>query len=168
MRAAAPAAARVEKVFVREGEQVASGSPLLHLDQRDFTPQSAQAAAKVAELKARIDSEQLRYLSDLAAMKHDKSIAELTHNAVSRAQQMRKKKLGSAASVDLAMESHKRQSLTLTARELTVADHSARLQQLDAQLKQAEAEQQTAQLNLERSQFNAPFDGVIVFINSCA
>lgn len=161
VNAAAPINSRVSSILVREGDPIQKGQLLLTLDARDFRPHVIQAEAKVAELKALIQSEQSRYKADKSAFSYEKSILELEQSAVERAKMLKNKKLGSTAALEQAQEEFKRQQLTYTIRQLNLEDHSSRLQQLKARLSHAKADVELALLDLERSQIITTFDGFI-------
>ncbi len=161
VNAAAPKNSRVTSINAQEGNSILKGQILLSLDERDFKPRLVQAEARAAELKALIQSEQLRYKADKTAFSHEKSLLKLEQSAVNRAQMLSDKKLGSMAALEQAKEELKRQQLAFTTRQLALDDHNARLQQLKARLAHAEADVDLAQLDLERSQIIAPFDGFV-------
>lgn len=161
VNAASPANSRVATIQVREGDAITKDQLLLALDERDFKPRLAQTKAKVAELKALIHSEKLRYKADQTAFSYEKSILNLEQSAVQRARMLKNKNLGSTAALELAQEELGRQQLSLTNRKLALDDHTARLQQLKARLSHAVADVDLAQLDLERSKIIAPFNGFI-------
>lgn len=161
LNAAAPNKSRVVTVSVKEGDTISTGQLLLTLDERDFRPKQIQAEARAEELRGLIDSEQLRYRNDLAAIKLERSILKLEQSSVNRARQLKSKKLGSTAALEEAQESLQRHQLDLTNRQLSLDEHAARLQQLQARLAFAEADVDLANLALERSRIVAPFDGYV-------
>lgn len=161
VNAATPGKGRVSTVSVREGDKISQGQSLLTLDQRDYQAHVAQAKANVAELKAQIDSELLRYKADQQAYRHEQALLNLEQASVKRAEKLKIKNLGSTAALEQAQEELVRQQLTLTTRKMNLDDHHARLLQLNARLDYAQAELQLALLDLERSKVIAPFDGYI-------
>lgn len=160
-KAAASAASRIDRVMVREGERVSAGQPLVILDERDFLPRLDQARAEVRELDAQIRSEGIRQQSDMAALKQEKKLLQLSRQGVDRAQRLRKKDLGSDSALDEAEQSLATQALSLTSRELAIADHPARLSALEARLAKARARVTELELEFERSRLMAPFDGIV-------
>ena len=160
-KAAASAASRIDRVMVREGERVSVGQPLVILDERDFLPRLDQARAEVRELDAQIRSEGIRQQSDMAALKQEKKLLQLSRQGVDRAQRLRKKDLGSDSALDEAEQSLATQALSLTSRELAIADHPARLSALEARLAKARARVKELELEFERSRLLAPFDGIV-------
>ena len=101
-KGAAPAPSRVDRVLVREGERVMQGQPLVVLDPRDFLPRLDQARAEVAELEAKLRSEEIRHGSDQTALKQEQKLLELAHEGVDRARKMLKQRLGSDSAMDAA------------------------------------------------------------------
>lgn len=161
VQAAAPKNSRVTSIQVREGDPIEKAQLLLSLDSRDFKPRLAQAEARVTELQALIQSELTRYKADKTALVYEQSILKLEQSAVSRAKMLKNKNMGSMATLELAQEEYTRQQLAYTIRKLALADHTPRLQQLEARRDHAKADVELAQLDLERSQIIAPFDGFV-------
>ncbi len=161
VNATAPGKSRILSITVYEGDRIQKGQVLLALDPRDFQPRVDQARAKVAELQALIKSEQIRYQADKQAWLHEQNLLNLEKAAVKRARKLKEKKLGSLASLESAKEEMERQQLAYTTRKMSLDEHPARLQQLQARLDYAQAELQLALLALERSRIIAPFDGYI-------
>lgn len=161
VKAAAPRKSRVQSIAVREGDRISKGQLLLSLDPRDYQPKVMQAEARVSELKALIESEQLRHRADQQAYQHEKKLLTLEQSAVKRAQMLKNKSMGSTAALELAQEELERQQLSYTNRKLVLNDHKARLQQLEARLAFARADLEMAQLDLERSKIIAPFNGYV-------
>jgi len=161
INATAPKNSRVTAILFREGDSIKKDQVLLTLDERDFKPILAQTQAKVAELRALIQSENFRYKADKAAYIQEQSILKLEQSAVERAKMLKNKNLGSTAALEQALEDLDRQKLDLTNRKLALDDHTARLQQLKARLAHAKADVELALLDVERSQVIAPFNGFI-------
>ncbi|MCB1858860.1 MAG: biotin/lipoyl-binding protein [Gammaproteobacteria bacterium] len=160
-RASAPVTSRVDRVLVREGEWVDQGQLLITLDSRDFLPELEQSKAEVAELEAQLSSEAIRYQADLEALKYERRLLELSRQGVDRVSQLQKKKLGSDSALDEARQLLARQSLSLTSREQSIADHPSRRQALEAKLQRARARVDESELDLERSQIYAPYAGIL-------
>ena len=160
-KAAASAASRIDRVMVREGERVTVGQLLATLDERDFLPRLDQARADVLELEAEIRSEGIRQQSDMAALTQEKKLLQVSRQGVDRAQRLRKKDLGSDSALDEAERALATQALSLTSRELAIADHPARLSALEARLARARARVTELELEFERSRLLAPFDGIV-------
>lgn len=165
-KAAAPAASRVERVLVQEGQSVAEGQLLISLDPRDFLPRLQQAQAEVTKLQAELDSERIRQESDLEALEHERKLLQLARQGVERARQLQTKKLGSESELDQALQQLTQQSLLLTNRERSITDHPARVQALEARLSSAVAGLDQAKLDYERSQVKAPYPGLIASVET--
>ncbi len=161
LRAAAPAAARVLEVAVRDGDRVAAGDLLVRLDERDFKPRLRQAQSEVIELQALIESETNRHDNDLKSLEQERKLLEISADGVDRAKRLRKQRVGSESDLDQAEREVARQALILSNRELSIADFSARLHALEARLQRARAGLETTQLQFERSVVRAPYDAVI-------
>ncbi len=159
--AVAPKKSYVTDLRVKEGQTVENGQLLLKLDQRDFQPRLAQARSQAEELKAIIDSEQIRFRSDKKALKLEQSVLELEQKALRRASQLKTKNLGSSADLEQAQKELDKQRLTYINRQLSLDDFQARLRQLESRLDFALAEVELAELDLERSRIIAPFAAII-------
>lgn len=153
--------ADVEEVLIAEGQLVEQSAPLAILDDRDIELDLRQRKADVAEIQSMIDSELRRHRSDLAALERERNLMALEQKAVARAQDLTRKKVGSESLLDEARLSLERQALSLTAKQLAVDDHDARLAQLKARLARAEALRDRALLDQSRTRIAAPFAGRI-------
>jgi len=157
-------AANVTQVLVAEGQLVADQQLLVRLDERDSQLTLRQREADVAEIRALIDSEVKRYRSDLAALEYDKTMLELDRRAVTRAEDLRQRRVGSESLLDEARLAFQRQALAVNARQLAIDDHSTRSAQLQARLARAEALRDQAKLDLQRTQIVAPFAGRVASV----
>jgi multidrug efflux pump subunit AcrA (membrane-fusion protein) len=167
-RAAAPAAGRIGRVLVREGQALTAGQPLLEMDARDFEPRVAQSRGAVDELHALIRGEAMRHAADLDQLEQERALLGLAAADVARFERLQRENFYSQAAVDQSRSSHARQQLTLRSRELAIADHQARQAQLQARLLQAQANLDQAELALARSRVSAPFDGYVAKVEVAA
>ncbi|MEY6433486.1 biotin/lipoyl-binding protein [Thioalkalicoccus limnaeus] len=165
LQVAAPAAARVLQVAVREGDRVAPGQRLLELDPRDFSHRLAQAQAQVDELQAQIDSDTQRHLGDLAAMEQERALLAIAEDGVARAQRLATQQVGSQTDLDTARQELARQTLAVAQRDTSLADFPARQRALLARLRSAQARLDEIALEIERAQFAAPFRAIIAEVN---
>lgn len=161
LRVAASAAARVAEVPVREGERVAAGSLLVRLDERDLLPRLRQAEAQVAELGAQVLSEKNRHETDRSALAQEQKLVAIASDGVERAQRLKKQRVGSDSELDAAEEALARQALAVSNRQMSISDHPARLGALEARLQSARAKLDEVQLQVDRSNVDAPHDGVV-------
>lgn len=143
VRASSPVSGRVQEVLVRDGQRVEGGQVLVRLDPRDLMPRVAQARAEV-------EREQARHRSDLIALEQERRLLVLAEAALKRAEQIQAARLGSQANTDQAREQFTRAQLAVILREQAIAEHPARLAQLQSRL--AEAERDAA-----RGEMTAPF-----------
>ncbi len=160
-RAAAPGVGRVSQVHVREGQSISPGQLLLQLDPRDFKPKVDQARGEVDELQAAIASEELRHKADLDQLAQERQLLEFAAADVRRFEQLRQENFYSQSAVDQSRQNLARQQITLRSRELAVADHRARMSQLQARLSKAGANLEQAELALQRSRVVAAFVGYV-------
>ncbi len=160
-RLAAPGAAVVDSVSVRDGQRVHQGESLVLLDQRDFEPEVLQARADVMDLKAQIMLAEIQYRSDQRALANERRLLKLSRNALARAQRLRKQKSISERDLDNAQTDVGKQELALTARQLAVDGYKAKIAQLNARHERNQARLRIAELALVRSRLSAPYDGVV-------
>ena len=155
----------VSASFALVGKAVAKGDVLLQLDDVDATLALAQREAELAEIEARIESENSRYRNDLAALTQEQQLLALAQNALARAEKLAQTQAGTQANVDNAREAVARQTLSLSNRRYAIADHPPRLAQLQARRQQAQAQRDQAARNLERTRVTAPFAGRITAVH---
>lgn len=164
LRAAASAPARVSRVLVREGDRVEAGQLLIELDSRDFSLRLDQARAQVAELEAQVESERTRHATDLAALEHERTLLALAEDAVGRASQLTKQRVGSQTDLDIAEQERARQALAVSNREMSIADYPARQRALEARLSSARARVEEIALEQTRGRIEAPYGAVIASV----
>lgn len=167
-RAAAPATGRVLRVHVREGQRFRAGESLLELDPRDFLPRVEQARAEIMELEAAIRGEALRHQADQDQLREERHLLDIARADVERFEQLRRENFYSQAAVDQGRANLARQQITVRTRELAIADHQARLQQLQARLARARANLDQAELAWRRANITAPFDGYVAKVEVAA
>jgi len=165
LNAAAPAPGQVEKVLVKEGQSIEKGQLMLVLEESDFTTTVKHAQGKVNELKALIKSEQLRHEFNLNSLSNEKKLLNLSQQALSRAEKVKKQNLGSVSETDQAMQLLVKQRLSHNLMQFSVNEHPARMEQLQARLMQAEADLSNSHLALTRSRIIAPFNGIVAKVN---
>ncbi|MFZ5580457.1 MAG: efflux RND transporter periplasmic adaptor subunit [Pseudomonadota bacterium] len=154
IRAAAPVGGRVLDVLVRDGERVKAGQALARLDPRDLEP-------RLAQTRADVEREMVRYKSDQAALAQERRLLALAEDSLKRAEHIQASRLGSQASTDQAREQYSRAQLAVTAREQAMAEHPARLAQLKSKLAEAERD-------ARRGAISAPFDARIGKVEAAA
>jgi multidrug efflux pump subunit AcrA (membrane-fusion protein) len=161
LRAAAPAPARVARVLVRDGDRVEQGQLLVELDARDFEPRLDQARSEVRELEAQMESELNRHETDKAALDQERKLLRIAEDGVERAQRLTRQRVGSETDLDTAEQALARQTLTVSNREMSIADFPARTRALEARLQRARARLDETALEYERARVVAPYDGVV-------
>lgn len=154
VRASSPVSGRVLEVLVRDGERVQAGQVLARLDPRDLEPRLAQARADV-------ERERVRLKHDREALAQERRLLTLAEDALKRAEQIQAQKLGSQASTDQAREQRARAQLAVTVREQGIAEHPARLAQLNARLLEAERD-------AARGEITAPFAARVGAVEAAA
>ena len=155
----------VRSSFALVGQAVSQGDVLLQLDDVDAKLALAQRQAELAEIEARIESENSRYRNDIAALTQEQQLLALAQNALQRAEKLAQTQAGSQANVDNAREAVARQRLSLSSRQYAIEDHPPRLAQLQARRQQAAAQRDRATRDLERTRVTAPFAGRITAVH---
>jgi len=157
--------ADVRSSFALVGQAVSQDDVLLQLDDVDAKLALAQRQAELAEIKARIESENSRYRNDLNALAQEQQLLALVQSALQRAEKLAQTQAGSQANVDNAREAVARQTLSLSSRQYAIEDHPPRLAQLQARQQQAAAQRDRATRDLERTRVVAPFTGRITAVH---
>lgn len=144
---------------LKEGAMIQPGELLI--DMSPFEPKlvAQQRIADSREIEGLIKAENNRHEANLKALESEKVLLELLKKALGRQETLVKQQHTSEAAVDDAKRAVEQQTLTITSRELEIADHPARLEQLEARLNKAQALQAQAELDLKRTQIMSPFAG---------
>jgi multidrug efflux pump subunit AcrA (membrane-fusion protein) len=161
-------AGRIDRLPVREGQQVSEGDLLVALDAADIEPVLAQARAQVADLEAQVRSEQVRYRNDQQSLESEKAILDNARRQFQRIQSLVERNLASRENLEVATDALARAELTVRTRERAIAEHPARLQSLEARLSQARASLTSAELDGKRAVSTAPFDGMVTNLQVAA
>ena len=143
LQAATPISGRVLEVKVRDGDRVAAGALLTRLDPRDIEPRLAQA-------RADLERERIRYKHDRQAVAQERKLLALADARRARLAKLKDARFGAQSALDQAREDVARARLSLTQREQAIAEHPARLAQLEARLAEATRD-------AERAEIRAPF-----------
>lgn len=143
VRAAAPVGGRVLELGVRDGDRVEAGTVLARMDPRDLQPRVAQAAGE-------LERERVRHRHDQEAITHERTLLELAEAKLARFERLKNARLGAEITVDQAREEVARVRLSLSQRRQAIAEHPARLAQLQAKLAEARRD-------AERGEIIAPF-----------
>ncbi len=143
IRAAAPVGGRVIELRVRDGDRVEAGTVLARMDPRDLEPRIAQAAADV-------ERERIRHRHDQEAIAQERTLLQLAEAKLERFERLKNARLGAESAFDQAREDVARVRLSLSQRQQAIAEHPARLVQLQAKLTEARRD-------AERGEITAPF-----------
>lgn len=154
VRAAAPVSGRVLELRVRDGDRVAAGAVLARMDPRDLEPRVAQAAAE-------LERERIRYRHDQQAIVQERTLLKLSEAKVERFERLKNARLGAESAFDQAREELARVRLSLSQRQQAIAEHPARLAQLEARLNEA-------QRDAARGEITAPFPARIGTVEAAA
>jgi len=161
LKATASAAAWVTEVAVRDGDRVGQGDLLVQLDERDFVSRIAQVDAQIADLEAQIESERNRYETDRLALEQEERLLALASASVERQERLKTQKVGAEQALDEAKQALALQAVSVSNREMSIADHPTRLRALQARLDSAKARLAELKLEYERATIRAPYDGIV-------
>ncbi|MDX1572705.1 MAG: HlyD family efflux transporter periplasmic adaptor subunit [Methylophaga sp.] len=153
--------ANVQSLHVLEGDNVDTGSLLISLDDTETEIILRQRQADVAEINARIATEQAQLKNNRALLATQQNLLDLTKKAVDRAQTLQDRKLGSQSLIDEALTNQQQQQLALQQLQFAIADQPLRIDALKATLMRAEALLDQATVDLQRTDIRAPFAGRI-------
>ena len=156
--------ADVKAIPVLEGSPVRTGDVMVQLDPSEVELSVAQRQADVAELQAQRASELNQQRADRQFLEREKALVDISRRGLDREQRLSDSNLTSQARIDQARQVLQTAELSLISRELAVANHTSRIQSLDARLGRAESLLQQARLDLSRTDVVAPFDGVVTGI----
>jgi len=157
--------ADVVSIAVLEGSEVELGQSLLQLDDTDVQLLLEQRQADLAEINALMSSENERFKRDKGLLEQETELLALADKAVARSIKLEQSRLASQSSLDDALGNKQRQVLTLKRLNYDIAEHPARVAQLNARKKRATALLQQAEVDLSRSNIIAPFSGRISQLN---
>ncbi|PIE42656.1 MAG: secretion protein HlyD [Gammaproteobacteria bacterium] len=161
----AATSAFVEQVAAYEGQAVTQDQLLVALDNTDAKLLLAQREADLSDVAAQTAQQENRHRSDLTALKIEQELLELANKKAGRYEKLVKKNVGSDTQRDDALQSAKRQALSVNSRKLSVQDHPSQLKRLQAQLQRAQALRDQAALDLARTQITAPFNGRVTAVH---
>lgn len=157
-------AGRISERPVHEGQFVVQGDMLVALDTADIEPVLAQARARVADLEAQLEAEQIRFRNDQKALRSEREIADNAARQLERTRSLVDRNLASRETLELATDAAARAELTLNIRQRSIEEHPARLRSLGARLAEARANLDTVTRDAERARYRATFDGIVTSI----
>ena len=157
--------ADVLSTAVLEGSEVTAGQLLMTLDGTDMQLLLAQRQADLAEIEALMASENQRFKRDQSLLEQQTALVQLADNTVNRSKKLEQSRLASQATLDDSLAIKQRQLVTLKELNFDIAEHPARVAQLQAQSKRAQALLKQAEVDLGRTKITAPFSGRISQLN---
>jgi HlyD family secretion protein len=165
------AAGRIAEIRVREGDQVAAGDVLAHLDRSELTARREQAAAAVEAARAQLRDLELGSRSEEVA--EAAAAVEAARDRLADAQRdaERTAMLFAGGAVPAEADDKARLGVEMAASQLTQAEERLRLlragprrERIEAQraaLAQAEAGLRAVEVSLANLTLTAPFAGVV-------
>lgn len=164
----APVNTTVRRVFVREGDHVKKGQPLLQLDDADARSQAARAQAQMKGAQANVDAverggsqeELLTLQSQLVKARTDRDSAQRSLDAYRRLQQKGAASTGEVKEAENVLL-RAQADLNLLEQKQKERYSKPEVERVDAQKSEAQAAYVAAQDILQRSSLVAPFDGVV-------
>lgn len=153
--------ADVDKVLVKDGEQVSSSSLLVKLDKTIFELNVKEREAEINKLYAAMEKEKINNKVDIETIEQDKKLLKLSLKSRQRYSTLRKRDLSSQAQVDEADKAYSSLVIALKKTELRLKRHQSNLKALEADLEKAKIALKKAKIDLEDTEIAAPFDGRI-------
>lgn len=151
----------VDEVIALEGQRVEKDELLIQLDSTDAQLILTQREADLMDVKAQVNQQTRQHQSNETALTLEKELLQLADKSADRYENLVRKNVASDTQRDDALQSAKRQALSVNTRELAVVDHPNQMQRLQAQLARAQALRDQAALDLQRTRITAPFNGRI-------
>jgi len=158
VHSAAPVVGVVEKVWVKEGQRVKAGDPLVSMNLADLDIPLQQAQADVADAKAQVALQALLDKANNKRLAHENSVLQLKQTNVNRTVQLIQKELASQSNLDQVKEALVRQEYIVVGAELAVEEGGVKNKQIQARLSKAQSKLAQARLNKQRGNVIAPYD----------
>ena len=146
-------------VAVKEGEAVKKGQLMVQLSKTNRQHILQQRKAEYKDVKEQIEVEKEQYLTDKAALEHERKMVQVYKKDFARMQQLARQKYVSSSELERAESEHAKMRLLITQREHSLKSHEHTLAQLHAKLERADALVKLADHELTDADFKAPFDG---------
>lgn len=158
--------AKIQTVFVSEGQWVTKGDKLVDLDSRQIKLSLATADATVAQESARLRSIETEgsQLSDTT--EHFESSYEISQNKLKRHQDLLEKRLIANSLFDEAQQQANRATIDYREHKRQLTDLPNRMAAQQAVVSKAIALRDQAQLNLDNTQILAPFSGPVLSVSA--
>jgi membrane fusion protein, multidrug efflux system len=165
----------IDEIYVKENQHVASGTPLLHIDKRNYqdtlSQQSASVAARIADLDA-VDSQMKQQDSVIAQSRAQLDSARVkTKFAREQAERYRSLRDQGADTEEKSAQfdnelaqnnaAEAAANASLRASESQLGVLRSQREQADAQLKAAQAQVSSAQQNLGDTVIKASVEGIV-------
>ena len=157
--------AEVLEVKVLPGQSVSQGDVLVRLDSQTLETQIRQYEAEISRIKASIDRENQRLITDNEILAHEQRLQELATESLDRHQTLKSRNVISQAEFDASERAEQQAKLSVTARRAAIREYTTRVAVLQADLQRAQATLDKAKLDLEESIIVAPYDGRITDVH---
>ena len=157
--------AEVLQVKVLPGQSVSQGDVLVRLDPQTLETQIRQYEAEISRIKASIDRENQRLITDNEILAHEQRLQELATESLDRHQTLKSRNVISQAEFDASERAEQQAKLSVTARRAAIREYTTRVAVLQADLQRAQATLDKAKLDLEQSIIVAPYDGRITDVH---
>ncbi len=147
------------------GSSFQQGDVLLQMDAVEVEALLIQRRADVMELNAAINEAKARHEANLASLKTEQTMLELSQKAYDRQQRLRQNNVTSEERSETALSALYQQQLAVTNRKLSVDNFINTLHQLEARLQRAQAQLTLAELDMAQTQLQAPYAGKVVAVH---
>jgi HlyD family secretion protein len=164
----APVNTTVRRVFVKEGDHVKKGQPLVQLDDADARSQAARARAQLKAAQAGVDAverggsqeELLTLQAQLVKARADRDSAQRSLDAFRRLQQKGAASTGEVKEAENTLQ-RAQTDLHLLEQKQKQRYSQPEIERVEAQQSEAQASYAAAEDILRKSNIVAPFDGVV-------
>ena len=154
--------ARVDEVFVREGEWAQAGSLLVQLDSREAQLQVLERQAELAERRAQLASLQVQYELERKNADHYASRHEVAQAKLARHNDLMSKRLIAKSLHDEVLSQANQASIEYHRHVKDLTNLPNLIAAGEAQVARAEALLQQAELDLAKTRITAPFSGPVI------
>lgn len=151
----------VARIHALEGETLPANQILISIDDKDSRLLLQQRQADLNNQTALVASEQLQQENNQQLLEQDLALLALNQSSVKRLKSLARQGSASQSSLDEAQQALIRQKMAVANRQLSLANHPFRIDQLKAQQTKAAVLYQQAKLDLERTQALTPYNARI-------
>ena len=155
----------IKQIFVKNGQQVKQGDPIIHLDDQTALEELQRLQAQQQERLASADILQTQQQLDIKLLTLDQQQLANSQANLKREMALVNKQLSTNSRIEQAQAEVARARQAVLSRQMSIDNHSAQSSQMQAQLQQIELALTAAQRQLQQLQISADFDGIVANLN---